>query len=274
MTLPGTGSESEPENPSGDHDAAGGLPLISVILPFYNAEKNLGEAVGSIIIQDYQNLEILLVDDASTDGSLQIAEKLGRKDSRIKIFRHIENQGAGPARNTGVSNAGGEYIFFLDSDDILRQGALKLLQQTAAREKAAVVIGSCDQVDEEGIISDHDRNSDHGCEECFGLIDGEEAVKRWLNIRRGSFIPVRPWGILIETELYRRSGLDFSAGEHEDLTWTPFLYKFAGKVVYLKDIILTYRIRIVPYIDDYPYLAAPVDSIKPAGCFTGIRAGN
>lgn len=252
MTLPGTGSESEPEDPSGDQDAAGGLPLISVILPFYNAEKNLGEAVGSIIIQDYQNLEILLVDDASADSSSMQAEEFRRKDSRIKIFRHGENQGAGPARNTGVSNAGGEYIFFLDSDDFLKPDALKILHGVASQEKAAVVIGSCEQIDENGIVSDHDRNRDLGCEDCFGLIDGEEAVKRWLNIRRGCFLPVRPWGILIETELYRRSGLDFFAGEHEDLTWTPFLYKFAGKVVYLRDIILTYRIRMGSIINS-PY---------------------
>ena len=252
MTLPGTGSESESEDPSGDQDTAGGLPLISVILPFYNAEKNLGEAVGSIIKQDYQNLEILLVDDASADSSSMQAEEFRRKDSRIKIFRHGENQGAGPARNTGVNNAGGEYIFFLDSDDILRQGALTLLQQTAAREQVEIVIGSCEQVDEDGIISDHDRSRNYDCEGCFGLIEGEEVVERWLNIKKGSFLPVRPWGILIETGLYRRSGLTFSTGEHEDLSFTPFLYKFAGEIFYLKDLIITYRIRAGSIINS-PY---------------------
>ncbi|MCK5794573.1 MAG: glycosyltransferase family 2 protein, partial [Anaerolineales bacterium] len=219
------------------------LPLISVILPFYNAEKYLEEAVNSIIEQEYRNIEILLVDDKSTDSSLQLAEELRRKDSRIRVLRHKVNKGSGPARNAGVEKAGGEYVFFLDSDDILKQDALSILQEVASREGVAVVIGSCNQIDEDGFISDHDRSRDNDCEECFGLINGEEAVKRWLNIEPGSFLPVRPWGILIETGLYRRSGLDFSRGEHEDLTFTPFLYKFAGRVFYLRDIIATYRIR-------------------------------
>jgi glycosyltransferase involved in cell wall biosynthesis len=241
--CPGTGLKSEAENPSGKNEKTACLPLISVILPFYNAEKYLEEAVNSIIEQDYRNIEILLVDDKSTDNSPQLAEELRRKDSRIRVLRQEVNKGTGPARNAGVEKAGGEYIFFLDSDDILKQDALNILQEAASREGVAVVIGSCNQIDEDGFISDHDRSRDNDCEECFGLINGEEAVKRWLNIEPGSFLPVRPWGILIETGLYRRSGLDFSRGEHEDLTLTPFLYKFAGQVFYLRDIIATYRIR-------------------------------
>ena len=240
---------------SGNPEA--GLPLVSVILPFYDAEKNIKEAVKGIIGQDYRNLELIMVDDCSGDGSLQIAEDLASRDSRIRVLRHSHNQGAGPARNTGVGVAGGEYLFFMDSDDILIQGALSTLYQAAVRENSGIVIGSCNQIDEEGVITDHDRARDFGVEECFGVFNGEEAVKRWLGNERGKFLPVRPWGILIETGLYKRSGLNFSVGEHEDLTWTPFLYKFAGKIVYLKDIIVTYRIRQGSIINS-PYSEARI----------------
>ncbi len=244
-------------SPGRNSDPDSGFPLISVILPFYNDEKNIGEAVEGIIGQDYPNFELILVDDVSRDGSLKIAEDMEARDPRIRILKHSHNQGAGPARNSGVQIAGGEYLLFMDSDDILKPGALTLLHKTAVREQSKIVIGSCNQIDEAGIITDHDRARDFGCEECFGVINGEEAVRRWLNIERGGFLPVRPWGILIETEMYRKSGLFFCTGEHEDLTWTPFLYKFAGKVVYLKDIIVTYQIRQGSIINS-PYSEARV----------------
>ena len=257
MVFPKGGTVYGMDSPRGTENTEIGLPLVSVILPFYNAEENIKEAVLAIIGQDYRNLELILVNDVSGDRSLQIVEDLASRDSRIRVLQHSHNQGAGPARNTGVEIAGGEYLFFMDSDDILMPGALNTLYQAAVREKSSVVIGSCNQIDEEGVIADHDRNKDFGGEECFGVFGGEESVKRWLNIERGSFLPVRPWGILIQTEMYRKSGLEFFAGEHEDLTWTPFLYKFAGKVVYLKDIVVTYRIRQGSIINS-PYSEARI----------------
>ncbi len=217
-------------------------PLISIVLPFYNAEDNLGEAIRSVLSQEYKNLELILVDDASTDGSPQIAQRLGRSDARIRVITHQSNQGCGPGRNTGIENARGEYLFFLDSDDILYPSALQVLFEAARDENVGLVIGSCDEIDEQGIISDGDRALDSGRAEAFGTFDGEEAVRRCLNISRG-YLPVRVWGILIDMELYRLSGLYFTPGDHEDLTWIPFMYKSAGKVSFIRDIIITYRIR-------------------------------
>ena len=68
-------------------------------------------------------------------------------------------------------------------------------------------------------------------------------MRRSLNVEEGSFLPVRPWGMLIDLRMYRESGLDFPPGEYEDLSVLPFLYKYAGEVVYLPDIVVTYRIR-------------------------------
>jgi glycosyltransferase involved in cell wall biosynthesis len=94
-------------------------PLISIIVPFYNVEKYLAATLESIVNQIYKNLEILLIDDCSPDGSLAIAQAYAAKDSRIRIMRHGVNTHVGGARNTGLAAARGEYIWFVDSDDTI-----------------------------------------------------------------------------------------------------------------------------------------------------------
>lgn len=92
--------------------------LVSVIIPVYNTEKYLESCIESILHQTYQNLEIILVDDGSTDQSPAICDRFAEKDSRIKVI-HKENEGLGYTRNCGLKHAVGEYVSFLDSDDIL-----------------------------------------------------------------------------------------------------------------------------------------------------------
>ena len=91
-------------------------PLISVIVPVYNVAAWLPRCVDSILAQTYENLEILLVDDGSTDGSGNICEEYAKKDTRIRVL-HKENGGLSSARNAGLDAAAGAYIGFVDSDD-------------------------------------------------------------------------------------------------------------------------------------------------------------
>ncbi len=96
-------------------------PLVSVIIPFFNREDFLGEAVESVLAQTYENWELILVDDGSRDKSYEIAEEFTKKYSgKISLLTHEnnENKGASASRNLGIKNAGGEFITFLDSDDI------------------------------------------------------------------------------------------------------------------------------------------------------------
>ena len=94
------------------------MKLISVITPAYNSGSYIRNTIESVISQTYQNWEMLIVDDCSTDSTIQIAEEYSKKDDRIKIIKHIKNQGVAAARNTALSEAKGEYIAFLDSDDM------------------------------------------------------------------------------------------------------------------------------------------------------------
>lgn len=92
--------------------------LVSVIIPVYNVEKYLSQCVDSVINQTYKNLEILLINDGSTDDSGKICDEYARKDTRVKVI-HKENGGLSSARNKGIREAIGDYLMFLDSDDYL-----------------------------------------------------------------------------------------------------------------------------------------------------------
>jgi glycosyltransferase involved in cell wall biosynthesis len=101
-------------------------PIVSVIMPVYNTEKYLDRAVQSVIGQTIENWELILVDDGSEDHSAQICEEYARKDRRIKTL-HLSNSGAGAARNAGLSEACGDYVFFCDSDDWMEKTYLQVL---------------------------------------------------------------------------------------------------------------------------------------------------
>lgn len=100
---------------------------ISVIIPVYNTEEYLLQCIQSLQNQTYSDLEIIVIDDGSTDSSVQIIEKIMEKDERIVLYRLHENKGVGYARNFGVQKATGDYIYFLDSDDYLPEKTLSIL---------------------------------------------------------------------------------------------------------------------------------------------------
>ena len=94
--------------------------LVSVIVPVYNMEKYLEKCLKSIIDQTYKKIEIIIVNDGSTDSSIEICNKFKENDNRIKIITK-KNAGLGMARNTGLENANGEYVYFIDSDDYIEE---------------------------------------------------------------------------------------------------------------------------------------------------------
>lgn len=118
------------------------LPLISVIIPIYNAEQYLEDCVDSVISQSYKNLEIILVNDGSVDSSLEICYKFSQVDDRIQIINK-ENAGVSAARNSGLEICRGDYIVFLDSDDWMDWEALETAVLTAKEENADIVFWGC-----------------------------------------------------------------------------------------------------------------------------------
>ncbi len=99
------------------------MPKVSVIIPTYNRLPMLKEAVDSVLTQDFEDLELIVVDDGSTDGT---AEEMKKYGGRVKLIEHTENRGVSAARNKGILHAKGKYIAFLDSDDLWVKGKLKI----------------------------------------------------------------------------------------------------------------------------------------------------
>lgn len=114
--------------------------LISVIVPVYNAEKYLASCLDSILSQSYKNLELIIINDGSTDFSLKIAETYAEKDDRVIVYSY-ENEGQAEARNHGLSVATGEFITFVDADDVLLPNALELLYSVISEYSVDLVEG-------------------------------------------------------------------------------------------------------------------------------------
>ncbi len=132
--------------------------LISVIIPVYNAEAFLPATVRTVIAQTYRNLEIILVDDGSSDGSLSVCRALAREDPRIVVL-HKENGGAGSARNCGIRASHGEYIGFVDSDDAVRPDMYAAMMEGLSRwqEGRAADAGSLPLLVQTGRIEVNER---------------------------------------------------------------------------------------------------------------------
>ena len=126
-------------------------PLVSIIIPVYNVEKYLERCVNSVIEQSYKNLEIFLIDDGSLDSSGLIADSLANADKRIKVV-HQKNKGLSGARNTGIKQATGEWIMFVDSDDYIDLNMVKTLLDLAQDNNADMAASNVEKVSDNGHI--------------------------------------------------------------------------------------------------------------------------
>ena len=115
--------------------------IISVIVPIYNSEQTLYRCIKSIMDSDYKNIEIILVNDGSTDKSRKICDEMEQQDKRIKVF-HLKNGGVSKARNYGLGKATGKFITFIDSDDFVKTEYFFKLKQTFDQEECQLSVGS------------------------------------------------------------------------------------------------------------------------------------
>jgi glycosyltransferase involved in cell wall biosynthesis len=116
------------------------MPKVSIIIPVYNTEELLHKCLTSAITQTLKEIEIIIIDDKSTDKSLEIIKSFSRDDKRIRVIAFEKNKGNGFGRNEGLKNATGDYIIFLDSDDWLENSAAEVLYYKAQKEKVDVVL--------------------------------------------------------------------------------------------------------------------------------------
>ena len=206
-----------------------GQQLVSVIVPVYNVENYLRKCLDSLINQSYVNLEILLVNDGSTDASGELCEEYAEKDLRVKVF-HKENGGPSSARNLGLEHAGGGYITFIDSDDYLAEDAVESLVTSLEKHQADISFCQTEIVDETGAILDKSRKKYY--EETV-LSPEEMMMEICLNRMTGT----SAWGKLYRSTLFE--DIRFPVGKlYEDTYTTPDVVirsrrvAFIGRAVY------------------------------------------
>lgn len=125
--------------------------LVSVIMPAYNCERVIIEAINSVIFQTYENWELLVLDDGSKDNTLLIIESFTKKDSRIKALPNEKNKGVSATRNRGIEHAKGDWIAFLDSDDIWEQSKLEKQVKVINEYSAEFIFTGSSYINDEGI---------------------------------------------------------------------------------------------------------------------------
>ena len=147
-------------------------PLVSIIIPNYNEERFIAKTIESACEQTYENLEIIVVDDGSSDNSPKIIEEYLNRDSRI-IFLRQENMNASIARNRAIEHAKGDYFYFLDSDDIVYPDSILKMVTVALEKEADLVIGNMNEIDEDGNLVVADRFFQSNGESCcfYDFID-------------------------------------------------------------------------------------------------------
>lgn len=174
-------------------------PLVSVIIPVYNVEKYLRECVDSVINQTYKNIEVILVDDGSTDSSGEICDEYEEKDSRITVI-HKQNEGAAIARNVGMENASGEWFYFPDSDDYLELDMLSVLVGTANKKHADIIFFDAQSFTDDGSEVKQSYIAKNDYPEC----GGKEMFARLQD--NGDFhCPL--WSMFYNGDFLRRSGI-------------------------------------------------------------------
>jgi glycosyltransferase involved in cell wall biosynthesis len=168
--------------------------MISVVMPAYNVEEHIEAAILSVLSQTYRDFELIVVDDGSTDRSADIADKIA--DSRLRLIRQ-ENQGVAVARNRGLAEAAGEYVTFLDADDLWKPEFLT--RMVAVAEEKSVPFVYCG----------HSTLRENGREEHHQQIYLEgNVLSRWI----GSSIPLNMCSVLVRRQFLEDAGISFTPG--------------------------------------------------------------
>ncbi len=239
-------------------------PLISVIIPVYNVESYLRECLDSIVGQSYKKLEIILVDDGSTDSSGDICDEYARNDERIKVI-HQSNHGLPYTRNVGMDEASGDWIAFPDADDWLEQDAFSKLVSAIKGDAAdadIIVYGVCREYRKEskrtglgvptGMINDE-------------LLDACRVAPFFKLIYHGKIIKFTiyaAWNKLYRREFLQSAGLRFrpEVKKGEDAVFSADMLNDAQRIYYIDDVL--YHHRIISSSWDNRYRPDMVEQVR------------
>ncbi|WP_298906173.1 glycosyltransferase family 2 protein [uncultured Psychrobacter sp.] len=210
-------------------------PLVSIIVPIYNAELYLSECLSSIASQTYQNIEVILINDGSTDRSEEIAENICKKDQRFRLINQT-NFGVAAARQLGLKNTNGEFVIHCDSDDLMAERAIEYLYKSITDNGSDIAVGAytgqCSLGDQ--FITHH-------------TCDKYEFIRNILTGKYHSSL----WNKLIRTELCRDISFDKSINYMEDkLFLSKVLKKDGVEISIINENVYYYRLVASSYTNN------------------------
>lgn len=201
-------------------------PKVSLIIPAYNSEDYVARSIDTAMAQSFPDLEIIIVDDGSTDGTLEILEWYAQRYNNVIIIRQ-ENSGPATARNMGIKQANGEYIGFMDSDDMIHPDRIERLYYSAKKNNCDIAITSAYQI------------TNNGYEVWIQYQLEEDVAVSSETFLSNHYIHSCAYGLIVWNKLYRSSFVKrhlfptFPA--EEDVAWTPYILSYANQICYLND---------------------------------------
>ena len=213
--------------------------VVSIVVPAYNAELYLDACLRSIVSQSYRNLQIIVVDDGSLDDTPEICDSWVNMASRIEVL-HRPNKGQTAARNLGFSLAKGEWVWFVDADDLIRSDSVEILVAAAKEHSADITVMNMEPFDETGIVSRESLGLDFFPECSFG--DGSYFERSMLEHKIGHYI----WSFFFRTSKMRETFPD-DEPFRDDLRLledTVFAHQYAcsiNKVSFVSEVLYWYR---------------------------------
>lgn len=233
------------------------MPLISVIVPVYQVKDYIDECLKSLLAQTYTNLEIILVDDGSSDGSEEICDKYVTVDARIRVI-HQKNQGLSGARNTGMEISQGQYVAFVDSDDVTSPDYIMILYRILKEYQADIAVcaylqgeASCDMSGKIGGLCRENMEKragyiSHNTDLEVALMSSEQMLRQW----HGKY---KKWETVVWNKLYRTNVLKGGGGSvaiqfplsktNEDVMTSHLIVANARRIVLTTRELYFYRTR-------------------------------
>jgi CDP-glycerol glycerophosphotransferase len=210
------------------------MKLLNIVVPVFKVQGYLRQCLDSMLEQSFADFEIVAVDDCSPDYSGAILAEYAARDERVRVVTLTENVGLGRARNIGLEHAAGEYVWFVDSDDWLAEGALKAVAERLVATDADVLVGAYDKVFWNGRVETVPANS------VLGSAPDTFTMESWPRINRILHVA---WNRVVRRDLLVRLGFQFEQGWYEDVSFTFPVMAVAQRITAVPRVLVHYRQR-------------------------------
>jgi CDP-glycerol glycerophosphotransferase len=208
------------------------MPRFSFIVSVHNSETFLPECLDSILAQSFDDFEVVAVDDASTDGSVEVLRHYAATDPRVRVIQLRKNLGAGGARNAALKEATGDYVWCLDSDDWIVPGALAAVErELEARGSEVLLFGWLRAYPDGSRVACSEQRVLEAAPRSFTLHEWPRAIE----------IHHMPWNKVVRRELVERTGFQFPEGWHQDLPFTYTMLSAARSISAVPKSLVIYR---------------------------------